>query len=127
MRVNGLGAGVNQQPSLGHPVDQLPHVVTEVGAVVARAQDADDVVHRAFSVAQLEYLRRARVEAHGALGDEQQVLLAHVVVAQTRAGDKAGPRHDSIPPASGGVEFWESPRSMASSCAHSTSVLNFNA
>ena len=33
----------------------------------------------------------------GALGDEQQVLLAHLVVAQARAGDEAGPGHARLP------------------------------
>src|SRR3954471_17892310 len=118
--VDGLG-GIDHESSLGHGADQFDDVVADVGAVVARGDRADDVVERPLAVAQAEHLRRGGVQPHDALGDQQEVLLADVVVAQTRAGDQPGTRHAAGP--AGCV----SPRSIASSCAHSTSVLKRNA
>ena len=51
IKLKGLGGGIDQKPSLRHPIDQLADVVTEIGAFVAFGQDADDVVHRALTVA----------------------------------------------------------------------------
>ena len=76
---------------------------------------------RALPVAKLQHRRRGRVEPHGALRHEQHVLLAHVVVLQARAGDEAGAGQASGP---GGCV---SPRSIASSWAHSISVLKRSA
>ena len=112
---------IDHQSSRRHAVEQLAHVVAHVGAAVALRQRAGDVVERALAVAQLEHLGGGGVEPHRALGDEQQVLLAHVVVAQPRAGDQARARHALAP--AGCV----SPRSIASSCAHSISVLKRSA
>src|SRR5919202_4069499 len=120
MSVEGLG-GIDHESSLRHRVDQLEDVVADISALVARGERADDVVERSLAVAQLEHLRRRGIQPHGALWDQQEVLLAHLVVAQSRAGDQAGTRHATGP---GGCE---SPCSMASSCAHSTSVLNRSA
>src|SRR5918998_5210452 len=117
MSVDGLGGGIDNEPSLHHGVDELEHVVADVGARVAGGERADDVVERSLAVTESEHVRRGGVEPHSTLGDEQQVLLAHVVVAQPRAGGQAGTRHATGP---GGCV---SPRSIASSCAHSTSVL----
>ena len=75
---------------MSHGVDQAADVRGHIRPVVASCQHPDDVLERALSVAQLEHLRRARIESYGTLGDEQQVLLAHFVVAQPRAGDEAG-------------------------------------
>src|SRR5918995_4014553 len=90
--VAGLGA-IDHEPSLRHGVDQLEDVVADVGALVARGQRADDVVERALAVAQLEHLGRAGIQPHGTLGDQQHVLLAHLVVPQPRAGDEAAARY----------------------------------
>src|SRR6188472_122849 len=119
--VDGLGGCIDHESSLRHGVEQLVNVVAKVGAVVARRQQADDVVDGALPVAQLEHFDRGRIEPHDAFGDQQHVLLAHVVVAKSCAGGEAGTRHAA---GSGGCV---SPRSMASSCAHSTSVLKRSA
>src|SRR5947209_12710488 len=124
MSVNGLGGAINHQSFLSHGVNQLADVVAQVGAVVALREHADDVVERALAVAQLEHLRRAGVEPDRPLGHEQQVLLADIVVAQPRAGDQAGGGHA---PGAGGTGWCVSPSSIASSCAHSISVLNRSA
>ena len=108
---------IDHESSLGHALDQPLDVVAQVGALVALREGVDDVVEGALPVAQLEHLRRGVVEPHRTLGDQEQVLLAHLVVAKPRAGGETGTSHASCP---GG---WVSPRSMASSWAHSISVL----
>src|SRR5262245_48326897 len=113
--VDGL-VSIDDESLLRQGFHEFHDVVSDVGALVALRQRADDVVERALAVAQLEHLRGGRVEPHGAFGDEQHVLLPHVVVAQPCAGDQARPRHGCV-----------SPRSIASSCAHSTSVLKRSA
>src|ERR1700759_1702471 len=115
MSVKGLGASIHQQSSLGHGVHQPPDVVADIRSAVTVREHADDVVDGPLAVTEAQHLRGVRIEPDGALGDEQQVLLAHLVVAQTCTGDKARAGHASGP---GG---WESPRSMASNCAHSIS------
>src|SRR5436305_2183306 len=105
MSVNGLGACIDQKSSLSHGVDQTADVCTDVRSVVPRSQRPDDLHERTLSVAQLEHLRRARIESYRTLGNKQQVLLAHLVVAQPRTGDEARTGHATGP---GG---WESPRS----------------
>src|SRR3954453_717472 len=115
--VYGLGGGIDHQPVLDHPADELADVVADVRPGVALSERGGDLVQRAVAVAQLEHARRRLIQAHRALRDQQEVLLAHVVVAQAGAGGE--PR--AVP---AGTCGWVSPRSMASSCAHSTSVLN---
>src|SRR4051794_5416148 len=110
--VDGLDGIDHHEPLLCHRLHQFAHVVAHIGALVARRERAGDGFERALTVAQREHLRRGRVEPHDALGDQQHVLFTHVVVLQPRAGHQAGNTHG-----------WVSPRSMASSCAHSTSVL----
>ena len=102
------------------PPMQLAHVVGHIRARVALRERRRDVVQRAPAVAQLEHVDRGLVQAHGALRDEQQMLAAHVVVLEADAVDEPGAVHG----ATGGCV---SPRSIASSCAHSTSVLNLSA
>ena len=106
----------------GHRVDQLAHVVAHVGAAVALGERADDVVEGTLAVTQLEHLRRRGVQPHRTLGNQQQMLLAYLVVAQAGAGHEARTRHALSGP--GGCD---SPRSIASSCAHRSSVLNLKA
>src|SRR3954447_8735246 len=118
--VYGLGAGIDHQSLLRHAAEQLAHVVGYVGAAVALRQRGGDVADRALAVAKLEHLRRRRVQADGALGDEQHVLLAHVVVLQPGAVHEPGPVH-------AGACGCVSPRSIASSWAQSTSVLKRSA
>src|SRR4051794_30508932 len=119
--VNGLRGGIHHQPSLSQGADQLVDVVANIGPVVAGAERVGDLVQRPLAVAQLEDLHRGGVEPHGALGNEQEVLLAHPVVPKPCAGHETRASHGSCP---GG---WVSPRSIASSCAHSTSVLKRSA
>src|ERR1700748_1515600 len=124
MRVKGLGGRIDHKSLLRHGLHQSPHVVADSRSVVSLAQETDDVIERTVSVTQPQYLRRRRIEANGAFGDEQQVLLAHLVIPQPCTGDEAGTGHAC---SVGGVDGWESPRSMASSCAHSISVLKRSA
>src|SRR5262249_35006583 len=112
-----LLGGIDHEPPLLHRRDQLGDVVAQVGAVVALRERLHDVVERARAVAQLEHLGRGGVELYDAFGDQQLVLLAHVVVAQPRTGDQVRTRHAGC----------VSPRSIASSCAHSISVLKRSA
>src|SRR5512132_3995162 len=121
MSVDGLRSCIDHESSLSHGVDQLLNVVVEIRTVVACGERTDDVVERALPVAQLEHLRRGGIEPHGTLGDQQHVLLAHLVIPKPRAGGEAGTRHAAGP---GGCV---SPCSMASSCAHSISVLKRSA
>src|SRR6478609_6121307 len=100
MSVEGLGGAIDHESLLRHGVDE---------------------VARALAVAELEHLRGREVEQHGALGNEQEVLLADLVVAQARAGGQARARHAAAP------RGCVSPRSMASSWAHSISVLKRSA
>ena len=44
MSVDGLGGGIDHESSLRHGVDQLLHVVADIGAVVAGAERGDDLV-----------------------------------------------------------------------------------
>src|SRR5450432_2217804 len=124
MSVNGLGGGIDEESLLGHPVNQAAHVVAQIRALVALGENDDDLIERALPVAELEHLGGRRVEPHRPLGHEQHVLLADVVVAQARAGGQPGTGHAS---GVGEIEPWLSPRSMASSCAHSSSVLKRSA
>src|SRR5919197_5674142 len=119
--MDGLASCIDHQPPLSHAVDQPLNVVAQIRALVARRESVDDLVEGALPVAQLEHRRRGGVEPHHALGDQEHVLLAHLVVVKPRAGDEAGSSHESGP---GGCV---SPRSMASSCAHSSSVLKRSA
>src|SRR5215204_1313865 len=95
--VAGLSSCIDHESSLCQAVDQAFNVVAEIGALVARREGAGDFVDRALPVAQLEHRRRCGIEPHGTLGDEQHVLLAHLVVLQPRAGDEAGAGHASGP------------------------------
>src|SRR5205085_5725746 len=103
---------------------QPPNVVSDIRPPVARGQSTDDIVERARTVAQLEHLRRGGIEPHDTLGDQQHMLLAHLVVLQSSADGQTGTRHT---PGASGVESWVLPRSIASSCAHSISVLKRSA
>jgi hypothetical protein len=78
---------------LDHATEQLAHVVGDVRAVVALGQRAGDLLERAPAVAQLEHVRRRLVQAHGSLRNQQEVLLAHVVVLKARAVNQAGAVH----------------------------------
>src|SRR6478752_105781 len=122
--VLGLGGCIDHQSLLRHRLDEPSHVVAEIGAVVALAERADDGVERAFPVAQLEDLRRCAIEPHDALGDQQLVLLADLVVLQPCARGEPGASHASW---AGEIESCVSPCAIASSCAHSTSVLKRSA
>ena len=62
MSVDGLGGCIDHESLLRHGVDELLHVVAQVGALVAGRQRVDDVVERALAVAQLEHLRGGGVE-----------------------------------------------------------------
>jgi hypothetical protein len=42
--VNGLGGGIDQEPSLSHGVDQPTNVLAHVSARVSLPEDADDVI-----------------------------------------------------------------------------------
>src|SRR5437762_1981157 len=105
MSENGLSGSIDQEPSLSHNADQPSDVVAHVGAVVPRSESIDDLIERALSVAQLEYLRRSAIEPHSPLGKQHQVLLADLVIPQSRAGHEAGtgqgPASDGrVPPCS---------------------------
>src|ERR1700755_1311996 len=93
--VDGLGGGIYDQALVRHRLDEPSHVVAEIGAVVALRERTDDVIERALPVTPLEHLRRRGVEPPHALGHEQQVLLANVVVLQSRAGSEAWTSHAS--------------------------------
>src|ERR687886_730426 len=73
--VDGLGC-IDHESSLRHRVDELENVVADVSSLVARGDCADDVVERALAVAQLEHLRRRRIQPHRTLWDQQYVLLS---------------------------------------------------
>src|SRR3954451_21879420 len=82
IRVDGLGGCIDHQSFLGQGGDELDDVVADVGAVVARGELGGDVVKRALSVAEAEHLGGGGIEPHDALRDQQQVLLADLVVAE---------------------------------------------
>src|SRR6201985_3991451 len=113
--VNGLGAGIDQQSSRRHPVDELAHVFGEIGVVVAGAEHADYFLERALAIAQFEHLRGSRIESHRPLGNQEQMLLADLVVAQSRAGGETRTSHSAS--GLGETVSCVSPRSIASSCA----------
>src|ERR1700761_4907436 len=119
----GSGIGVDHQPALADPAEQFGDVVLDVGAVVALAQHRGDVVEGALAVAQLEHLDRGVVQHQRSLGEEEHGLVADFVVTEADAGGERRPGeyggHRDQPSAPGRV----SPRSIASSCAQSRSVL----
>src|ERR1700759_434274 len=123
MSEDGLLAGIDDQSSLRQRRYELLHVAAHVGPAVALRQGAGDLFNRALAVAQLQHRHRRGIEAHGALRNEQHVLLTHLVVAQPGAGGQTRVSHCGAP----GPGGWLSPRSMASSWAHRSSVLNRSA
>src|SRR3954471_15506356 len=95
--VDGLGGGIDHESFLGHGIEQFGDVVADVGPGVALREHGGDGVDRPLPVAQAEHLGGRRIEIHDALGDQQQVLLADVVVAQPRTDGQARVVHAASP------------------------------